>query len=117
LVDLKNEFISNDTKGNEVLHCESISKHCFKLGRKTIPPWFVLAYSGYSPSTSSDRLSNWEKSQKLRLQLQKANPKINPLIQFKPGADNEEWMRPEYWDVGDWRQDCTEQIKELHQYH
>lgn len=80
-----------------------------------------MAYSGYSPSTSVDRLANWKKSQALRIQLQKINPRDNPLKAFQPvrglESPKEEWMSPEYWDLGDWQEECHVRIKQLYQYY
>lgn len=107
--DLKNEFISQ-MKGKEVLHCVSISKHCCKLGRKTIPPWFALVYMGYSPATSLDKYENWRRSQSLRLALQTQAPKSNPLKALIPDRGDkaafEEWMSPKGWNTAGWQEEC-----------
>lgn len=41
------------------LYCTAISRYCFKAGRKTIPPWFVIATSGYG--TFASTRTNWDK--------------------------------------------------------
>lgn len=42
--------------------------YCFKSGRKTIPPWFVIATSGYGAYASTR--SNWERAESLRREVQ-----------------------------------------------
>jgi len=34
-------------------------RYCFKAGRKTIPPWFAIATSGYG--TYASTRTNWDK--------------------------------------------------------
>lgn len=41
---------------------------CFKSGRKTIPPWFIVATSGYGAYASTR--SNWERAESLRREVQ-----------------------------------------------
>ena len=122
LSDLKNEFVSRDKHGNEVLHCVSISKHCCKVGRKTIPPWFALVYSGYTPASSPDRMDNWTRSQALRLRLQeKGGRNSNPIRAIKPCRGDElpleEWMSPSAWNVEGWTEACSKRKTEMRQYY
>lgn len=42
----------------------SFCSYCFKAGRKTIPPWFVIATSGYG--TYASTRTNWDKAEHLR---------------------------------------------------
>ncbi|PWN36733.1 uncharacterized protein FA14DRAFT_112436, partial [Meira miltonrushii] len=50
--------------GERTLYCTSVSRYCTKAGRKTIPPWFVVATSGYG--TFASTRTNWDKSENLR---------------------------------------------------
>jgi hypothetical protein len=101
-----------------VLHCISISKHCCKFGRKTIPPWFVLAYSGYSPSASSD---NWDRSESLRVEIQARDKRSNPLKALVPVRGDElpqeDWMSAKGWNVEGWQQRCETGLRELQSYY
>ena len=111
--------MSNGKDGKEVVHCVCISKHCCKFGRKTLPPWFVLAYSGYTAASTSDRSDNFNKSQEIRLRLQKVNKKDHPIKAFIPGqvktnlAEDQQWMCQDYWNTTGWAEACEEGKKEL----
>lgn len=50
---------SKKTNRERKLYCTAISRYCFKAGRKTIPPWFVIATSGYG--TFASTRTNWDK--------------------------------------------------------
>lgn len=45
--------------GKEKLYCTAVSRYVFKSGRKTIPPWLVIATSGYG--TYASTRANWDK--------------------------------------------------------
>ncbi|UZJ56887.1 hypothetical protein CBS101457_006207 [Exobasidium rhododendri] len=55
--------------GGRKLYCTSISRYCFKAGRKTIPPWFAIATSGYG--TFASTRTNWDKAENLRRNVQR----------------------------------------------
>lgn len=40
------------------------NRYCFKSDRKTIPPWFIIATSGYG--TFASTRANWDKAEALR---------------------------------------------------
>lgn len=56
-----------DPLAGRTLYCTAVSRYCFKSGRRTIPPWFVLATSGYG--TFASTRANWEKAEALRRQV------------------------------------------------
>ena len=56
-----------DPIAGRTLYCTAVSRYCFKSGRRTIPPWFVLATSGYG--TFASTRANWEKAEALRRQV------------------------------------------------
>lgn len=56
-----------DSLKDRTLYCTSISRYCFKSGRKTIPPWLVIATSGYGQWASTR--SNWDRAEDLRTSL------------------------------------------------
>ena len=49
------------------LYCTSVSRYCFKSGRKTIPPWFVIVTSGYGAYASTR--TNWDKVSSSRQEI------------------------------------------------
>ncbi|KIJ61754.1 hypothetical protein HYDPIDRAFT_95850 [Hydnomerulius pinastri MD-312] len=59
-----------DVNDGTILHCFSISRVCFKVGRVSVPPAVVLACEGFSkPSTSGSYSSpplHWSHAQALR---------------------------------------------------
>ncbi|PWN44052.1 hypothetical protein IE81DRAFT_345994 [Ceraceosorus guamensis] len=46
------------------IYATAVSRYCFKSGRRTIPPWLVVATSGYG--TFASTRSNWERAEGLR---------------------------------------------------
>lgn len=62
---VKDEWVhAKDQNDKRTLYCTSVSRYCTKAGRKTIPPWFVVATSGYGTYASTH--SNWSKAENLR---------------------------------------------------
>lgn len=108
----------------ETLFCTSISRYVCKASRRTIPPWLMIATSGYG--TEPATRSNWEKAEKLRTYyLDKARKayldktgnksvsakvearlikKAALLRQFRTegerqGTEEEAWMYKSYWEL------------------
>lgn len=111
----------------ETLYCTSISRYVCKAGRRTIPPWLVIATSGYG--TRPETRSNWEKAELLRVSYlekerqayraktgkhtisKKADAKLVKkaalLRQFRTeserkGTQDEAWMSKSYWGLDEW---------------
>lgn len=109
--------------GKETLYCTGISRYVCKAGRRTIPPWLMLATAGYGPK------SNWAKAESLReLYLNqtrqahiaktgsphisaKMNKKLTRraalLRQYRleserTGSEDEAWMNKSYWETEQW---------------
>lgn len=57
-----------ESKSSRTLYCTSISRYCIKSRRKTIPPWFFIATSGYG--TYASTRTNWDKAESLRRNVQ-----------------------------------------------
>lgn len=116
LTDLRNEFHGITKKGERILFCTSITKHCFKHGRKTIAPWFVLAYCGYSSNTKEKAetiKSNSTRSKELRQSL-----KVNPLQAYQKSTPSNNqntpaWCSPDQWDVDSWEKERKERMDKL----
>lgn len=49
----------------QVVYCTAVSRYVTKSGRKTIPPWFVFATSGYG--VEEETRKNWEKVSRSKL--------------------------------------------------
>lgn len=121
---LRNEFRGKNRRGENILYCTSITKHCFKFGRKTIPPWFVLAYCGYSSTSEATLIkTNATRSRELRQSLledggkKNNNPlqifqKITPLSIHKAPR----WCSSDAWDVADWEIQRKARLNELTEY-
>ncbi|PWN31936.1 uncharacterized protein FA14DRAFT_181858 [Meira miltonrushii] len=114
---LRNEFTGKSKKGDNILFCTSITKHCFKHGRKTIAPWFVLAYCGYSSSKDKETSikANSTRSIELRQSLKSAKS-INPLQAYQKSTTARQepiWCSPEYWDVDSWETERKERLDKL----
>ncbi|EPQ28326.1 uncharacterized protein PFL1_04153 [Pseudozyma flocculosa PF-1] len=58
---------SSSAAASEVVYCTSVSRYCFKSGRRTIPPWLILASSGYG--TWASTRTNWTKAEELRAKV------------------------------------------------
>ncbi|SNX82803.1 uncharacterized protein MEPE_01509 [Melanopsichium pennsylvanicum] len=111
----------------EILYCTSTSRYVCKAGRRTIPPWLMIATSGYG--TTPATRSNWEKAEKLRVYyLEKerkayldktAKQSISAKVQSKlvkksallrqfrteserQGTQEEAWMSKAYWEIDEW---------------
>lgn len=120
---VRNEYRGKTRKGEHILFCTSITKHCFKYGHKTIPPWFVLAYCGYSSTSGATLIkTNATRSRELRQSLQKeANKKaINPLQAFQkitPISQHKSpsWCSPDQWDVAGWENQRRARLSELNE--
>ncbi|SPO30206.1 uncharacterized protein UTRI_05670 [Ustilago trichophora] len=118
-------FVSPGSK--QTLYCTSISRYVAKANRRTIPPWLVIATSGYG--TQPNTKTNWEKAEKLRnyyvekgrkQYLAKTGKKTIPskvdaklvkqaalLRQFRTqaerqGTEEEAWMSKSYWHLDEW---------------
>lgn len=116
--------ITEKLQPGEVLYCTSISRYVCKAGRRTIPPWLMIATSGYGKEASTR--SNWEKAEKLRAHylekerkayLEKTSKKTVSakveaklikkaalLRQFRTeserqGTEEEAWMSKSYWET------------------
>ncbi|CAD6884477.1 unnamed protein product, partial [Tilletia caries] len=48
------------------VYATAVSRYCYKAGRKTIPPWFIVATSGFG--TWASTRENFEKAEALRIQ-------------------------------------------------
>lgn len=108
----------------ETLYCTSTSRYVCKAGRRTIPPWLMIAASGYGTTSS-----NWQKAEKLRVYYlekerkaylektgkksisAKADAKLRkkaPLLRQyrlqaeRQGTEEEAWMDKSYWDLEEW---------------
>ncbi|KAK0533668.1 hypothetical protein OC834_002145 [Tilletia horrida] len=57
---------ASSTKKPPTLYATAVSRYCFKAGRKTIPPWFIIATSGFG--TWASTRENFEKAEALRIQ-------------------------------------------------
>lgn len=55
----------SSSSGERRLYCTAISRYCFKSGRRTIPPWFVIATSGYG--TFASTRTNWDKVSSVKI--------------------------------------------------
>lgn len=115
--DLRNEFHGKNKKRDNILFCTSITKHCFKHGRKTIAPWFVLAYCGYSSSSEKETTikSNSTRSTELRQSLRNSKS-INPLQTYQKSTTSRQepiWCSPEQWDVDSWETERRERLAKL----
>ena len=111
----------------ETLYCTSISRYVGKAGRRTIPPWLLIATSGYG--TQPATRSNWDKAEKLRAYyldkerkayLEKTGKKsISAKVEAKlvkraallrqfrteserQGTEEEAWMSKSYWETDEW---------------
>jgi len=49
----------------QVVYSTAISRYCFKAGRKTIPPWFIVATGGFG--TWASTRENFDQAEKLRI--------------------------------------------------
>ncbi|CBQ70833.1 conserved hypothetical protein [Sporisorium reilianum SRZ2] len=121
-------FVTRASQGaKETLYCTSISRYVCKAGRRTIPPWLLIATSGYGtlPTTKG----NWDKAEQLRnvylekhrkAYLESSGKKSIPakveaklvkkaalLRQFRTasereGTEEEAWMSKQYWHTDEW---------------
>ncbi|PWN20486.1 hypothetical protein BCV69DRAFT_283371 [Microstroma glucosiphilum] len=108
------------------VYCTTVSRYCFKYGRKTIPPWFVIATSGFG--TWASTRNNWDKAEEVRVRSAKgsfvkkggATKKLQPwegmLNAFDPRVDKERgesgeakgegvvasWCDRGYWSLSEW---------------
>lgn len=105
------------------VYCTSVSRYCFKYGRKTIPPWFVIATSGFG--TWASTRNNWDKAEEVRVRsargaaakkggsTKKLQPWEGMLNAFDPKVDKqrhsrdeasgeeavESWCERDYWSL------------------
>lgn len=111
----------------EKLYCTSISRYVGKAGRRTIPPWLLIATAGYG--TQPATRTNWQKAEKLRAYylekernayLQKTgNKSVSAKVEAKlvkkaallrqfrteserQGTEEEAWMSKSYWETDEW---------------
>ena len=130
-------FVSRGSS-KETLYCTSISRYVCKAGRRTIPPWLLIATSGYG--TQAGTKSNWEKAEKLRNYYfdtyrkeyltstgkksisskveAKLAKKAALLRQFKTqserqGTEQEAWMSKDYWHTDEWETRRIEGLQRL----
>lgn len=131
-------FVKPASKGEETLYCTSISRYVCKAGRRTIPPWLLIATSGYG--THETTKGNWEKAEQLRnFYLDKhrkqylestgkktISAKIEAklakkaalLRQFRTvsereGTEEEAWMSKSYWHTDEWETRRKEGLERL----
>ncbi|KAJ1019388.1 hypothetical protein NDA16_004505 [Ustilago loliicola] len=130
--------ITEMLQSGETLFCTSTSRYVCKSGRRTIPPWLMVATSGYG--TIPTTRSNWEKAEKLRVYylekerkayLDKTGKKSVPakveaklikkaalLRQFRTegerqGTEEEAWMSKSYWEMDEWETRRKEGLERL----
>jgi len=123
----KTDAINEMVQPGEMLYCTSFSRYVCKAGRRTIPPWLMIATSGYG--TQDSTRSNWEKAEKLRAYyldkerktfLEKTGKKsISAKVEAKltkkaallrqyrleserEGTEEEAWMSKSYWETDEW---------------
>lgn len=116
-------FASPSQSGKETLYCTSVSRYVCKAGRRTIPPWLLLATCGYGP------VSNWTRAESLResyldqqrkahiaksgssripaKMAKKLTRRAALLRQYRleserTGSADEEWMSKSYWATEQW---------------
>ncbi|TKY89371.1 hypothetical protein EX895_001902 [Sporisorium graminicola] len=133
-------FVAPASKGkaDETLYCTSISRYVCKAGRRTIPPWLLIATSGYGTHTTTK--SNWEKAEQLRNSyldkhrqqyLESTGTKTIPakveaklvkkaalLRQFRTvaeraGTEDEAWMSKSFWHTDEWETRRKEGLQRL----
>jgi acyl-CoA thioesterase FadM len=118
---MKNEFRGKSKRDENVVFCTSITKHCFKFGRKTIPPWFVLAYCGYSGTSEATlKQTNASRSRDLRKTLKSGKERRQTPLQAFERLDSANmlkkvpaWCSPDAWDVASWERQRVERMKAL----
>lgn len=131
-------FVARAAEGEETVYCTSISRYVCKANRRTIPPWLVIATSGYG--TQPTTKSNWEKAEQLRnyyldkhrkAYLESTGKKTIPakveaklvqkaalLRQFRTvgereGTEEEAWMSKSYWHIDEWETRRKEGLERL----
>ena len=115
---------------DETVYCTSVSRYCFKAGRRTIPPWLIIATSGFGTWASTQ--TNWDKAESLRAAfLTKARHEHRTktgrdlpqdgiiagggfrkygllmnyrLPQERKGTDDEQWMLKQSWQTAEWEE-------------
>ncbi|GAC96815.1 hypothetical protein PHSY_004399 [Pseudozyma hubeiensis SY62] len=121
------DAMTEKLQSGETLYCTSISRYVCKAGRRTIPPWLMIATSGYG--TLPPTKSNWDKAEALRVKYleqereayrnktgrktvsnkvdAKLIKKAALLRQFRTeserkGTEDEAWMSKAYWETDEW---------------
>ncbi|KAE8266641.1 hypothetical protein A4X09_0g5703 [Tilletia walkeri] len=61
-----NTTATSKKSASTTVYATAVSRYCFKAGRKTIPPWFIVATSGFGRWASTRE--NFEKAEALRIQ-------------------------------------------------
>ncbi|PWN48457.1 hypothetical protein IE53DRAFT_389348 [Violaceomyces palustris] len=128
----------NEAKG-ETVYCTSVSRYCFKAGRRTIPPWLVIATSGYGTWASTQ--TNWDKAETLRAKFLsesrseyrrktgKELPRDSYLLgsgfrkagllsayrleSERKGTEDEAWMSEGFWELKEWEERRVEGLERL----
>ena len=113
-----------------IIYCTAISRYCFKVQRRTLPPWFVIATNGHGRFASTR--DNFDRAEKLRVRyLAVAREKLNSrsgssgrrslardgflqgsgnsahgiASKFHEAADRgDDWTQPEYWQLGEFEE-------------
>lgn len=117
---VRNEYRGKNRQGKEVLFCTAITRHCFKQGRKTVAPWFVMAYCGYSSANlKGEKKSNAQISREVRTMM-KVKGK-NPLQAYERVNNdqvvnvNQGWLKADFWNVEQWEEQRKERWRALMQ--
>ncbi|CAO1628205.1 unnamed protein product [Sympodiomycopsis kandeliae] len=112
------------------VYCTSISRYCFKHNRKTIPPWLVIATSGFGTWASTS--TNWSLAESLREKYAVERGRSNSnkggivaaheglLSAYKNGhaggGEQTRWQEKEFWELNEWEQRRVkglQKVKEL----
>ncbi|KDN38092.1 hypothetical protein K437DRAFT_296417 [Tilletiaria anomala UBC 951] len=123
---------SSFTPKERTVYCTAISRYVFKAKRRTIPPWFTVATSGYG--TFASTRENWTKSEVLRRDTiaaakrrkgGKALPKDNFFLGSGPRsagiasrfheaeARGEEWTKARSWELAEFEKERTEGLSQI----
>lgn len=123
---VKEEEVGTPTasRRNRKVYCTAISRYCFKYNRKTIPPWLVVATSGFG--TWASTCTNWSLAESLRekyaqLHLRSRIPTHQGLLNAynnntTTSEDETRWQRPDFWELNEWesrRVKGLQRVKEL----